>query len=95
MKTIRKTVNRVNRYNNNNTNSIKYKINPTEPKSKDGVRISLITATFLEMLNIVKLYHWNTTMSQHQATDELYSSLNNSVDEFIEVMLGKRRTGFI
>jgi hypothetical protein len=33
--------------------------------------------------------------SQHQATDELYSSLNNSVDEFIEVMLGKRRTGFI
>jgi hypothetical protein len=60
MKTIRKTVNRVNRYNNNNkTNSIKYKINPTEPKSKDGVRISTITATFLEMLNIVKL-HWNT-----------------------------------
>jgi DNA-binding ferritin-like protein len=85
MKTIRKTVNRVNRYNNNKTNSIKYKINPTEPKSKDGVRISnTITATFLEMLNIVKLYHWNTTMySQHQATDELYSSLNNSVDEFI------------
>jgi hypothetical protein len=39
MKTIRKTVNRVNRYNNNKTNSIKYKINPTEPKSKDGVRI--------------------------------------------------------
>jgi hypothetical protein len=28
--------------------------------------------------------------SQHQATDELYSSLNNSVDEFIEVMLGKK-----
>jgi DNA-binding ferritin-like protein len=43
------------------------------------------------MLNIVKLYHWNTTMySQHQATDELYSSLNNSVDEFIEVMLEKK-----
>jgi hypothetical protein len=45
MKTIRKTVNRYN--NNNKTNSIKYKINPTEPKSKDGVRISnTITATF-------------------------------------------------
>jgi hypothetical protein len=27
--------------------------------------------------------------SQHQATDELYSSLNNSVDEFIEVMRKK------
>lgn len=65
--------------------------NNTVEKIKINSQISnVITTTFLEMLNIIKLYHWNTSsFSQHKATDELYSDLNNSIDEFIEVMIGK------
>ena len=51
---------------------------------------SNIICTFLEMLNMVKLYHWKTySYSTHKATDELYSDLNSNVDAFIEVLLGK------
>ena len=42
------------------------------------------------MLNTVKLYHWNTlSYSQHKATDQLYSDLNESIDTFVEILLGK------
>jgi DNA-binding ferritin-like protein len=53
---------------------------------------SNIVCFFMEMLNTIKMYHWNTTSySQHKATDELYSSLNDNIDHFIEVMLGKKQ----
>jgi DNA-binding ferritin-like protein len=46
------------------------------------------------MLNTVKLYHWKTTnFATHKATDELYSELNEQLDKFVEVMLGKREMG--
>jgi DNA-binding ferritin-like protein len=49
-----------------------------------------IVANFLEMLNTVKLYHWKThSYATHKATDQLYTSLNGKIDEFVEVMLGK------
>ena len=45
---------------------------------------------FVEMLNTVKLFHWKTnSFSIHKATDELYGSLNGSIDSFVETMLGK------
>lgn len=45
---------------------------------------------FLCMLNTVKLYHWKThSYPQHKATDELYEKLNEHIDDFIEVYLGK------
>ena len=45
---------------------------------------------FLQILNMVKLYHWKTfSYSQHKATDDLYSSLNGHMDKFVEIMLGK------
>jgi DNA-binding ferritin-like protein len=45
---------------------------------------------FIEMLNVVKLYHWKTkSYAQHKATDELYERLNEHIDKFVEVMLGK------
>jgi len=51
---------------------------------------SQIVHVFIEMLNIVKLYHWKTTSyAQHKATDELYATLNEHVDKFVETMLGK------
>jgi len=49
-----------------------------------------IVSMFLQMLNTVKLYHWKTTsFAQHKATDELYSQLNESIDTFVETLLGK------
>ena len=57
-----------------------------------------ITIKFLEMLMMVKLYHWRTrSHSTHKATDELYTSLNEHIDKFIEVLLGKagNRIGLI
>jgi DNA-binding ferritin-like protein len=49
-----------------------------------------ITVKFFEMLLMVKLFHWKThSHSIHKATDELYSKLNDDIDKFIEVLLGK------
>ena len=46
--------------------------------------------TFIHMLNTIKLYHWKTTSySTHKATDQLYSDLNEKIDEFVEILLGK------
>ena len=52
-----------------------------------------ITVYFLEMLMMVKLFHWKThSFATHKATDELYESLNEHIDSFIEVLLGKTGT---
>jgi len=49
-----------------------------------------ITVTFLEMLLMIKLFHWKTTSyAAHKASDELYEKLNTNMDSFIEIMLGK------
>ena len=49
-----------------------------------------VTVVFLEMLLMVKLFHWKThSYATHKATDELYSKLNDDIDKFIEVFLGK------
>jgi hypothetical protein len=49
-----------------------------------------ITVKFLEILLMIKLFHWKTTsFATHKATDELYASLNVNIDNFIEVLLGK------
>ena len=75
------------------------KTNPRTPrktmKRRGGAAIanktkSSIVQTFLEMLNTVKLYHWRTTSyPEHKATDELYGKLNENIDQFVEVLLGK------
>lgn len=45
------------------------------------------------MLMMVKLFHWKThSFAAHKATDELYESLNEHIDKFIEVLLGKTGT---
>lgn len=52
-----------------------------------------ITVVFFEILLIVKLFHWRTySYATHKATDELYASLNENMDKFIEVLLGKTGT---
>jgi DNA-binding ferritin-like protein len=57
-----------------------------------------ITCKFLEMLIMVKLYHWKTrSFAQHKATDELYGKLNENIDKFMEILLGKteKRTNLL
>ena len=49
-----------------------------------------IVIKFMEMLLTVKLFHWKThSYATHKATDELYGSLNDNMDKFVEVLLGK------
>lgn len=49
-----------------------------------------ITVVFLEILLLIKLYHWKThSYSTHKATDSLYSKLNENMDSFMEILLGK------
>ena len=49
-----------------------------------------IILLFLEMLNMIKLYHWQTySYSTHKATDQIFSELSDNVDKYVEVMLGK------
>jgi hypothetical protein len=70
--------------------------NPKTRKNRNQRSSSLatfqkqITVVFLEMLMMVKLFHWKThSYATHKATDELYEKLNENIDHFIEVLLGK------
>jgi len=70
-------------------------VNPPQKKSKESSskKTSHIVSVFLEILNVVKLYHWKTkSYAQHKATDELYAKLNEHVDTFVEILLGKDET---
>ena len=65
-------------------------ITKMKPKSINNEKKAHIVRIFLEMLNVVKLYHWKTrSFAQHKATDELYSKLNENIDSFVEVLSGK------
>ena len=49
-----------------------------------------ITVYFLQVLLMIKLFHWKTySYPTHKATDQLYSELNENMDKFIEILLGK------
>ena len=72
---------------------IKNKRKTMRNKSSNDETRSHIVRVFLEMLNNVKLYHWKTkSYSQHKATDELYERLNENIDTFVEILLGKDET---
>ena len=78
--------------------TLKRNVKKADKKMVMGKSISAsatnIVPTFLHMLNTVKLYHWRTTdYSTHKATDKLYGALNEKIDQFVEVMLGKNEMG--
>ena len=78
-------LNKTRRFSNNRKSS-----SSTSSSSSSKYSHQHIVSMFLQMLNTVKLYHWKTTSyAQHKATDELYSKLNESIDTFVETMLGK------
>ena len=59
-------------------------------KTRKNKDYSIIVQHFMEMINTIKLYHWKTySFPEHKNTDQLYSSLSEHVDKFVEVMLGK------
>ena len=62
------------------------------PSSNGSMKVfeKEVSLTFLEMLLLVKLFHWKThSYATHKATDDLYTALNGHIDKFVEVMLGK------
>ena len=69
--------------------SLKKKVKFSD-KVQPNSRKSDIVKMFLEVLNMIKLYHWKThSFSQHKATDELYERISENTDKFIEVLMGK------
>jgi len=49
-----------------------------------------IINVLLTLRNQVKIYHWQTeSFSRHKSTDDLVSSLDENIDKFVEVYMGK------
>jgi len=59
--------------------------------SKCYIGMSAKQVQFLfELRNQIKLYHWQTEMhSRHMATDKYLTSLDEHIDLFVEVYMGK------
>ena len=71
-------------------NNHKYKHKTNKTKTIKRYTNQKIVQKFMELLTMIKLYHWKThSYAQHKATDELYSKLNENIDKFVEVLLGK------
>ena len=78
-------------------NSKKAKITSSKTRKTKGKRSSVNQKSFdnilkcmLETLMSIKLYHWNTySYSTHKATDDIYGSLSDNMDNYAEVMIGK------
>ena len=78
-------------------NSKKAKITSSKTRKNNGNRSSVNQKSFdnilkcmLETLMSIKLYHWNTySYSTHKATDDIYGSLSDNMDNYAEVMIGK------
>ena len=72
--------------------STKKKMNRLRKTQKNNKRNCMVVHKFLELLNMVKLYHWKThSYSQHKATDHLHEKLSENIDRFVEVLMGKSK----
>lgn len=59
-------------------------------KTLKNIKLEPTLHKMLEMLMCIKMYHWKTnSYASHKATDHLYSSLNEHMDKFVEIWLGK------
>jgi DNA-binding ferritin-like protein len=76
------------------TNKTDNKIEKKDKITKNNSKLKDELVNYLlELLVIVKVYHWKTkSYAVHKATDELYEILNENIDKFVEVMLGKGGT---
>jgi hypothetical protein len=49
-----------------------------------------IVNLMLTLRNQIKIYHWETMQhSRHKSTDDLIDKLDDSIDKFVEVYIGK------
>jgi DNA-binding ferritin-like protein len=49
-----------------------------------------IVTLMLTLRNQIKIYHWQTNeFSRHKATDDLVDKLDDNIDKFTEVYMGK------
>ena len=72
------TPNRRHHKNKKNKSSKKY------TKTINNSKKSKIVTFFLEMLNVIKLYHWKTkSYAEHKATDELHEKLKKWFNKLI------------
>lgn len=64
-------------------------------KSRKSVDKNQIVKIFMDMLTMIKIYHWNTrSYAQHKASDELHERLSENVDKFVETLLGNKEDRF-
>jgi len=62
------------------------------PKKTHKMKEELVNL-LLKLLINVKVYHWKTkSYALHKATDNLYDSLNEKIDHFVEILLGKEES---
>jgi hypothetical protein len=74
------------------TKSMIKRLRKTQRAQQNNKRNCMVVHKFLELLNMVKLYHWKThSFSQHKATDELHAKLSENIDRFVEVLMGKSK----
>lgn len=75
----------------NNVGGISNNQNKTIRNKNIGeIKKSTIVIIFLEILTMIKLYHWKTkSYSEHKITDNLHEKLSEKFDTFVEVLLGK------
>lgn len=53
-----------------------------------------LMSSFLKIQNQLRIYHWQTpSYAQHKAFGEAYESFDGLIDSFVEVYLGKNKTG--
>ena len=54
-------------------------------------KLDALIPAFLRFLNNIKVYHWQTTnYAQHNATDNLHTQMSLLIDQFVEVIQGKK-----
>jgi hypothetical protein len=59
-------------------------------KTRKQTNTKAYTVVFLRILDIIKLFHWNTKdYSKHKATDDLHESLSKLVDSYVEKRFGE------
>lgn len=62
----------------------------------DQKQIGEIALIFLEFINQLKIYHWQTlNYARHIASDKLVSTITGQVDRFMEILQGSRNTRLV
>ena len=54
-----------------------------------------IVSSFLTFQVSLKIYHWQTlSYPRHKASDELFGSISEKIDKFVETLQGNRGNRF-